>query len=170
MAQAQAGRRPSPPQRARQTWGKSGVRSGEQGQFLNLLVRAISARCTFKVGNKESYEAYDEAALNLLRPGGLIVVDSVLWHGAVADDTAQDEETRALRAFNAKLHRPACRTQPHPLRRRTDLRPQALTGTPGPERLDVTAAAIGVCSSGLTAANGGSLHHEVPSCPGNTEL
>lgn len=54
--------------------------------------------------DKENYEAYYEAALELLRPGGLVVVDNVLWHGAVIDDNAQDSETRALRAFNLKLH------------------------------------------------------------------
>ena len=54
--------------------------------------------------DKENYEAYYEAALELLRPGGLVVVDNVLWHGAVIDDNAQDSETRAVRAFNLKLH------------------------------------------------------------------
>jgi len=37
-------------------------------------------------------------------PGGLIAIDNVLWGGAVADDEAQDADTQALRALNAKLH------------------------------------------------------------------
>lgn len=53
--------------------------------------------------DKENYGAYYEAALTLLRPGGLIVVDNVLWHGAVLDPSKQDSETVALRAFNAKV-------------------------------------------------------------------
>lgn len=53
--------------------------------------------------DKEGYEEYYEYALELLRPGGLLLVDNVLWHGAVIDDSAQDSETRAVRAFNAKV-------------------------------------------------------------------
>ncbi|WP_424217614.1 class I SAM-dependent methyltransferase (plasmid) [Streptomyces sp. BI20] len=53
--------------------------------------------------DKENYAAYYEAALELLRPGGLVVVDNVLWHGAVLDPEAVDSETTALRAFNAKV-------------------------------------------------------------------
>lgn len=36
-----------------------------------------------------------------IRPGGLIVVDNVLWHGKVADSEVQDKKTEALRQFNA---------------------------------------------------------------------
>ena len=39
----------------------------------------------------------------LVRPGGLIVIDNVLWSGAVADPAAVDPETAALRALNAKV-------------------------------------------------------------------
>ncbi len=39
----------------------------------------------------------------LLRPGGLVAVDNVLWNGAVADPARDDAETRAIRAFNAAL-------------------------------------------------------------------
>ena len=40
----------------------------------------------------------------LLRQGGLVVIDNVLWSGAVADPERQDADTTALRALNAKLH------------------------------------------------------------------
>jgi caffeoyl-CoA O-methyltransferase len=40
-----------------------------------------------------------------LRPGGLIAIDNVLWHGKVIDDSIQDADTRAIRALNEKLHR-----------------------------------------------------------------
>jgi len=55
--------------------------------------------------DKPNYDAYYERALRLLRPGGLIAFDNTLWSGKVADPTAQDESTQALRALNAKLHR-----------------------------------------------------------------
>lgn len=55
--------------------------------------------------DKESYDGYYERALRLLRPGGLIVIDNVLWGGAVADPGESDAETTALRALNDKLHR-----------------------------------------------------------------
>lgn len=55
--------------------------------------------------DKESYLAYYEGALRLLRPGGLIAVDNVLWSGRVADPAASDPQTLALRQFNDVLHR-----------------------------------------------------------------
>ncbi len=87
---------------------KVDMRIGDARETLAGLVAQEGAAGSFDFvfidADKEGYEAYYEAALTLLRPGGLIVVDNVLWHGAVVDDTAQDQETRALRAFNAKLH------------------------------------------------------------------
>ncbi len=53
--------------------------------------------------DKTNYLNYYERCLQLLRPGGLIVVDNVLWSGRVADDAVQDEDTRALRVFNSRL-------------------------------------------------------------------
>jgi len=55
--------------------------------------------------DKESYAAYYERILGLLRPGGLLVVDNTLWGGAVADPSVRDPETEALRAFNDMVHR-----------------------------------------------------------------
>lgn len=54
--------------------------------------------------DKENYDSYYERALQLLRPGGLIGIDNVLWHGKVLDDSIQDADTRAIRALNEKLH------------------------------------------------------------------
>lgn len=53
---------------------------------------------------KEEYAEYYEACLRLLRPGGLILVDNVLWSGRVADPAVNDRKTRLIRAFNEKLH------------------------------------------------------------------
>ncbi len=53
--------------------------------------------------DKTGYAAYYEAALELLRPGGLIAVDNVLWSGRVVDPEADDADTVAIREFNAML-------------------------------------------------------------------
>jgi len=50
--------------------------------------------------DKESYRAYYEASLPLLAPGGLIVVDNVLWYGRVLRRDAADPSTAAILAFN----------------------------------------------------------------------
>jgi predicted O-methyltransferase YrrM len=67
---------------------------GQQGRFDFAFIDA----------DKSSYDSYYECALELLRPGGLIMVDNVLWSGRVADDADQDPNTVAIRAFNRKLH------------------------------------------------------------------
>lgn len=54
--------------------------------------------------DKSNYGTYYEQALQLVRPGGLILIDNVLWSGRVADGQVQDTRTEAIRAFNRKLH------------------------------------------------------------------
>ena len=54
--------------------------------------------------DKENYLNYYERTLQLLRPGGLMVIDNTLWSGDVADVTRQDPETCAIRALNQHLH------------------------------------------------------------------
>jgi len=53
--------------------------------------------------DKENYDAYYERSLQLVRPGGLIMFDNMLWSGRVADERVQDIDTVALRALNLKL-------------------------------------------------------------------
>jgi predicted O-methyltransferase YrrM len=53
--------------------------------------------------DKANYEGYYECALELVRPGGLIAIDNVLWHGRVIDPEANDADTLAIRAVNKKL-------------------------------------------------------------------
>ncbi|MEL6310603.1 MAG: class I SAM-dependent methyltransferase, partial [Chloroflexota bacterium] len=67
---------------------------GQAGQFDFAFIDA----------DKNNYDTYYEQCLQLLRPGGLIAIDNVLWSGRVADDTYQDDDTRALHALNVKLH------------------------------------------------------------------
>ena len=54
--------------------------------------------------DKTSYDHYYEACLQLLRPGGLIAIDNVLWYGDVADRAIDDADTEAIREFNRKIH------------------------------------------------------------------
>ncbi|MBL8360182.1 MAG: class I SAM-dependent methyltransferase [Rubrivivax sp.] len=54
--------------------------------------------------DKTGYDRYVELCLQLLRPGGLIAIDNVLWGGAVARPAEGDADTAALQALNAKLH------------------------------------------------------------------
>jgi len=53
--------------------------------------------------DKTNYLNYYERCLRLVRPGGLLMFDNTLWGGSVADDSVQDDDTRALRQFNDKL-------------------------------------------------------------------
>jgi predicted O-methyltransferase YrrM len=72
-----------------------------------LLARGQSGSYDFAFidADKQNYDGYYERALQLLRPGGLLLIDNVLWGGRVADARAADEETRAIRALNEKIHR-----------------------------------------------------------------
>lgn len=54
--------------------------------------------------DKANYGAYYEAALKLVRPDGLIVIDNTLFFGRVVDPESQDPDTVAIRALNAALH------------------------------------------------------------------
>lgn len=53
--------------------------------------------------DKQNYDAYYERTLALLRPGGLLAVDNVLWDGQVADPTDTTPETTAIRALNTRI-------------------------------------------------------------------
>jgi predicted O-methyltransferase YrrM len=69
------------------------------------LAAGASGRYDFAFidADKTGYADYYERCLQLLRPGGLIAIDNVLWSGAVAHP-AQDDDTRALQALNQRLH------------------------------------------------------------------
>ncbi len=57
----------------------------------------------FVDADKTGYDGYYERLLRLVRPGGLIALDNTLWGGAVLDQDAEAEDTRAIQALNAKL-------------------------------------------------------------------
>ena len=73
---------------------KSLLAEGQAGTFDFAFIDA----------DKSNYEIYYEHALELVRPGGLIIVDNVLWSGRVADPQVQDNRTNAIRSLNQKLH------------------------------------------------------------------
>jgi predicted O-methyltransferase YrrM len=96
----------------RQAWREAGVldkievRFGLALESLDQLLAAGGAGTfdlVFIDADKKSYDAYYERSLILVRPGGLIMIDNVLWGGAVADPANRDRQTEALRALNAKL-------------------------------------------------------------------
>ncbi len=64
--------------------------------------QAGSFDLVFIDADKENYGNYYEKSLTLLRAGGLIVVDNVLWSGRVADESIRDTETEAIRALNER--------------------------------------------------------------------
>lgn len=64
---------------------------------------AGSVDLMFIDADKPNYDAYYEMALVLVRSGGLILVDNVLWSGAVVDEEDQSESTSVIRALNAKI-------------------------------------------------------------------
>lgn len=68
------------------------IAQGEAGNFDFAFIDA----------DKTAYDVYYERCLTLIRPGGLIAVDNVLWNGLVAQP-ATDDDTAALQAFNRKL-------------------------------------------------------------------
>ena len=50
-----------------------------------------------------NYDNYFEFCLELVRPGAIIAIDNVFWGGWVAEDSQQDDDTKAIRALNKKL-------------------------------------------------------------------
>lgn len=98
---------------ARQFWQKAGV-SEKIDVLLGPAVTSLeqllangeqeSFDLAFIDANKSDYDQYYELSLQLVRTGGLILIDNVLWYGKVADETVQDRATQSIRNLNAKLH------------------------------------------------------------------
>ena len=97
---------------ARRYWALAGVagkvdlRLGPALSTLDGLLaegRQGSFDFAFIDADKPNYLGYYERCLELLRPGGLLVVDNVLWGGDVADPEVRDEDTLAIRALNDRV-------------------------------------------------------------------
>lgn len=98
---------------ARRYWQQAGVAGKIDLRLAPALVTLDALLADGQAGtfdfafidaDKENYDAYYERALQLVRPGGLIAIDNVLWSGRVADAQIQDKSTQAIRALNQKLH------------------------------------------------------------------
>jgi caffeoyl-CoA O-methyltransferase len=93
----------------RRYWERAGVakkidlRIGPALDTLRALPQEPRFDLAFIDADKTSYPAYYEEILLRLRQGGLILVDNVLWMGRVVDASADDENTRAIRAFNDRV-------------------------------------------------------------------
>lgn len=97
---------------AQQFWQKAGVQDQitlKLGPALNTLQELLQTGknayfdLIFIDADKRNYDTYYEMSLLLLRPGGLILLDNVLWSGKVADPAIQDPKTQMLRDLNLKL-------------------------------------------------------------------
>ena len=100
------------PRIARAAWKAAGVndridlRIAEAGPALERLVDGVAAifDLIYLDADKKGQIEYYESCMHLVRPGGVIAVDNVLWKGHVADPAYDDETTRAVRAFNDYVH------------------------------------------------------------------
>lgn len=94
---------------ARRAWERAGVadridlRIAPAVETLRALPDTKRFDLAFIDADKANYAVYYEEILARTRPGGLILIDNVLWNGAVVDDSRQDDNTRAIRAFNAAV-------------------------------------------------------------------
>ncbi len=98
---------------AKRYWRKAGVAdkielrlAPAQQTLEDLLAEKAAAAFDFAFidADKKNYDMYYEYCLELIRPGGLIAIDNVLWDGAVADESVDDVDTVAIRALNNKIH------------------------------------------------------------------
>jgi len=79
------------------------IRLGPALETLRELPRSDRFDFAFIDADKPSYPAYYEQCVELLRPGGLLVVDNVFRGGSVVDPDAEDESVRAIRELNQRL-------------------------------------------------------------------
>jgi caffeoyl-CoA O-methyltransferase len=97
---------------ARRYWTQAGVedkidlRLAPALDTLDSLLEEGKAEAfdfAFIDADKENYDGYYERSLQLVRTGGLIAIDNVLWSGSVIDPDKQDRDTQAIRDLNVKL-------------------------------------------------------------------
>ncbi len=100
--------------KARLFWKEAGVadkielRLGNASESLEkMLNEGLSGTfdMAFIDADKENYKIYYEKCLELLRPGGLIMIDNVLWYGRPADPNSSDADTVAIREFNKFVYK-----------------------------------------------------------------
>ncbi len=90
----------------RRYWERAGVANkitlklGPAAETLKALPASHTFDFAFIDADKTSYAIYYEEILKRMRPSGLILIDNVLWNGAIVDEARQDADTIALRALN----------------------------------------------------------------------
>jgi len=90
----------------RRYWERAGVANkitlklGPAADTLKALPASHTFDFAFIDADKSSYAIYYEEILRRLRPNGLILIDNVLWNGAIVDQAKQDADTTALRKLN----------------------------------------------------------------------
>jgi predicted O-methyltransferase YrrM len=93
---------------ARRAWADAGVedrielRLAPATETLATLTDK-SFDLSFIDADKPNYDAYYEGCLRVVRPGGLILIDNVLWSGDVANPAVDNDNVRAIRALNEKI-------------------------------------------------------------------
>ena len=92
---------------ARRHWERAGVanlielRLAPAAETLRGLPDTATIDLAFLDADKRGYRDYAEQLIRRLRPGGVLLVDNVLWHGAVVDaDADGDSDAAHIRAFN----------------------------------------------------------------------
>ncbi len=93
---------------AKKYWREAGIKDQidlRMGPALTTLktVRPESMDMIFIDADKKNYTKYYERGLELLKVGGLMLIDNVFWNGAVADSSKHDPETIAIRELNALI-------------------------------------------------------------------
>lgn len=97
---------------ARRYWARAGVadridlRLGPAAKTLEgMLADGARGKVDFAFidADKTNYARYYELILEMLRPGGLVAIDNVLWGGEVADPAVNDQDTVAIRGVNKKV-------------------------------------------------------------------
>ena len=97
------------PNIAKQYWAEAGVANKITFKFAEALdsmacLPEDSFDLIFIDADKKNQIAYYERSLKLLKVGGVILVDNVLWGGAVIDKTDHSEQTTAIRELNTLIH------------------------------------------------------------------
>jgi predicted O-methyltransferase YrrM len=98
--------------KAKTYWKEAGIdakmdlRLGPALETLDAMIAAKDAPFDFAFidADKMNYDGYYERALKMVRTGGLIALDNMLWSGAVADPANMAADTVVLRTLNAKIH------------------------------------------------------------------
>jgi caffeoyl-CoA O-methyltransferase len=91
---------------ARRYWERAGVagkitlKLGPAAETLRALPASHGFDFAFIDADKSNYRTYYEEILARLRRGGLILIDNVLWSGAVLDESNQSADTKAIRELN----------------------------------------------------------------------